>query len=142
MTSQSVTLGVEPHLGLMTRYLLLFDSYGLVLCEAPSLTRGWVCLLYATGPCQRSLSQVRVPWYSRPYFTVSDLRLVLLVPTREVTGSISAWVPTKLAAVLCDSPQFLQENSGIMLTFISRPFPSISFPFNFNNHLIIRLCRV
>jgi hypothetical protein len=27
--SQSVSLGVEPHLGLMTRYLLLFDSYGL-----------------------------------------------------------------------------------------------------------------
>jgi hypothetical protein len=28
--SQSVSLGVEPHLGLMTRYLLLFDGYGLV----------------------------------------------------------------------------------------------------------------
>jgi hypothetical protein len=28
---QSVSLGVEPHLGLMTRYLVLFDSYGLVL---------------------------------------------------------------------------------------------------------------
>jgi hypothetical protein len=27
--------------------------------------------VYATGPCQRCLSQVRVPWYSRPYFTVS-----------------------------------------------------------------------
>jgi hypothetical protein len=27
--SQSVSLGVEPHLGFMTRYLLLFDSYGL-----------------------------------------------------------------------------------------------------------------
>jgi hypothetical protein len=25
---QSVSLGVEPHLGLMTRYLVLFDSYG------------------------------------------------------------------------------------------------------------------
>jgi hypothetical protein len=28
--SQSVSLGVEPHLGLMTKYLVLFDSYGLV----------------------------------------------------------------------------------------------------------------
>jgi hypothetical protein len=28
--SQTASLGVEPHLGLMTRYLLLFDSYGLV----------------------------------------------------------------------------------------------------------------
>jgi hypothetical protein len=43
---QSVSLGVEPQLGLMTRYLLLFDSYGLVLCGEPSLTRRWVCLLY------------------------------------------------------------------------------------------------
>jgi hypothetical protein len=30
----------------MTRYLLLFDSYGLVFCGAPSLTRGRICLLY------------------------------------------------------------------------------------------------
>jgi hypothetical protein len=28
--SQLVSLGVEPYLGLMTRYLVLFDSYGLV----------------------------------------------------------------------------------------------------------------
>jgi hypothetical protein len=46
MVSQSVSLGVELHLGLMTRYLLLFDSYGLVFCGALSLRRGRVCLLY------------------------------------------------------------------------------------------------
>jgi hypothetical protein len=28
--SQSLSHGVEPHLVLMTKYLLLFDSYGLV----------------------------------------------------------------------------------------------------------------
>jgi hypothetical protein len=33
--NQSVSLGVEPHLGLMTRYLLLFDSYGLVIVGRP-----------------------------------------------------------------------------------------------------------
>jgi hypothetical protein len=33
--SQSVSLGVEPHLGLMTRYLILFDSYGLVYLGHP-----------------------------------------------------------------------------------------------------------
>jgi hypothetical protein len=33
--SQSVSLGVEPHLGFMTRYLLLFDSYGLVFVGRP-----------------------------------------------------------------------------------------------------------
>jgi hypothetical protein len=33
--SQSVSLGVETHLGLMTKYLLLFDSYGLVFLGRP-----------------------------------------------------------------------------------------------------------
>jgi hypothetical protein len=33
--SQSVSLGVEPHLELMTRYLLLFDNYGLVFVGRP-----------------------------------------------------------------------------------------------------------
>jgi hypothetical protein len=33
--SQSVSLGVEPHLGLITRYLLLFDNYGLVFVGRP-----------------------------------------------------------------------------------------------------------
>jgi hypothetical protein len=33
--SQLVSPGVEPHMGLMTRYLLLFDSYGLVFLGRP-----------------------------------------------------------------------------------------------------------
>jgi hypothetical protein len=33
--SQSVSPGVEPHLGLMIRYLLLFDSYCLVFLGRP-----------------------------------------------------------------------------------------------------------
>jgi hypothetical protein len=33
--SQSVCLGVEPHLGPTTRYLLLCGSYGLVLVGRP-----------------------------------------------------------------------------------------------------------
>jgi hypothetical protein len=33
--SQSVSLGVVPHLGLMTKYLLVFDSYGLAFVGRP-----------------------------------------------------------------------------------------------------------
>jgi hypothetical protein len=33
--TQPVRLGVEPHLGLMTRYLLFFGSYGLVFVRRP-----------------------------------------------------------------------------------------------------------
>jgi hypothetical protein len=48
--SQSVCLGVEPNLGLLTRdifclFFCLFESYSLVLFGAPSLTRGRVCHL-------------------------------------------------------------------------------------------------
>jgi hypothetical protein len=46
--------------------------------------------VYAAGPCQRSLSQARVPWDLRPYFTVSDLRLPFSSPptTRRVTVEV------------------------------------------------------
>jgi hypothetical protein len=42
---RSVSLGAEPHPGLMTRHLLLFDSVR-SFCGTPSLTRGRVCHLY------------------------------------------------------------------------------------------------
>jgi hypothetical protein len=42
---QSVSLGIEPHLGLMTRYLL-FLRVTVLFCGAPSLTRGRVSPLY------------------------------------------------------------------------------------------------
>jgi hypothetical protein len=32
---QSASLGIELHVGLMTRYFLLFDSYGLVFVGRP-----------------------------------------------------------------------------------------------------------
>jgi hypothetical protein len=62
-------------------------------CGAPSLRRGRVCLLYtsyAAGPRQRSLSPVRVPWDSWPYFTLSDLRLPFSSSptTRRVTVEV------------------------------------------------------
>jgi hypothetical protein len=46
--------------------------------------------VYAAGPCQGSLSRVRVPWYTWPYFTVSDLRLTFSLPptTRRVTVEV------------------------------------------------------
>jgi hypothetical protein len=65
--SQSVSLGVEPHVGLMTRYIFLFDNCGLAFWGALSDERTGLCFVYATGPCQRSFFRVRVPWDSQPY---------------------------------------------------------------------------
>jgi hypothetical protein len=58
--SQSVSLGVEPHLGLMTKYLLPFDGYGLVFVVDFSDERTGLSFVYAAGSSQRSLSRVRV----------------------------------------------------------------------------------
>jgi hypothetical protein len=94
--SQSVSLGVEPHLGLMTRYLLLFDSYGLVLRGALSDERTGLSFVYAAGPRQRSLSRVRVPWDSRPHFIVSDLRLPFSSPPTTRTSQSQVKVTLRL----------------------------------------------
>jgi hypothetical protein len=59
--------------------------WGALLDERSGLS--FVC---AGGPCQRSLSRVRVRWDLRPYFTVSDLRLPFSSPptTRRVTVEV------------------------------------------------------
>jgi hypothetical protein len=99
---QSVSPGVEPHLGLMTRYLLLFDSCGLVFMGRP------LAFVYAAGPRKRSVSRVRVPRISRPYFTVSVLRLSFSSPptTRRVT--VEVFDPASTRVVLQTDPHTLR----------------------------------
>jgi hypothetical protein len=67
--SQSVSLGVEP---LMTRYLLLFDSYCLVLWGALSDEMTGLSFVHAAGPHQRSLSQVESLW-TRDHILLSQI---------------------------------------------------------------------
>jgi hypothetical protein len=88
--SQSVSLDVEPHLGLMTRYLLPFDSYDLVFVGRSLWRETGLSFIYAAGPRQHSLPRVRVPWNSWPYFTLSDLRLLFSSPptTRRITVEV------------------------------------------------------
>jgi hypothetical protein len=85
--SQSVSLGVKPHLGLMTRYLLPFDSYGLVFVGRPLWREDGSAFCICCWPLPVQSFSVRIPWYSGPYFTVSDLRLPFSSPlmTRRVT---------------------------------------------------------
>jgi hypothetical protein len=52
----------------------------LLMSGALSDERTGLSLKIAAGPRQRSHSRVRVPWDSRPYFTVSDSRLSILSP--------------------------------------------------------------
>jgi hypothetical protein len=63
---------------------------GLLLCGA--LSDEWTALSFtiAAGPRQRSHSRVQVPWDSRPYFSVSDVRIPFLSPstTRRATVEV------------------------------------------------------
>jgi hypothetical protein len=47
----------------------------------------------AAGPCQRIHSGVRVPWDSRPYFTVSDSRLPFLSPPTIRRATVNVFDP-------------------------------------------------
>jgi hypothetical protein len=71
-------------------FIAIWQLRSCILWGALSDERTGLYFVYAAGPCQRSLSRVRVPWYSRPYFTVSDLRLPFSSPptTRRVTVEV------------------------------------------------------
>jgi hypothetical protein len=76
--------GLRPDLYYCQTFACLF-MWGVLSDERTGLS----CAI-ATGPRQRSNSRVRVPCNSRPYFTVSDLRLPFSSPptTRRVTVEV------------------------------------------------------
>jgi hypothetical protein len=130
--NQSVSLGVELHLGLLTRYLLSFDSYGIFFFLWGTLSdeRTGLYFVYAAGSCQRSPSWVRFPWDSRQYFTVSDVRLPFSSPTTtcrvtvEVLESASTRVSsTRTPAVLIITshygPHRKHRSSIVMCVFVA-----------------------
>jgi hypothetical protein len=63
---------------------------GLLMWGAASGERMGLSFTIAAGPRQRSHSRVRVPWFSRPYFTVSDSRPPFSSPitTRRATVEV------------------------------------------------------
>jgi hypothetical protein len=94
--SRPVCLGIKHPFGAYNQiFYYLCDSYGLVLVGRPL----WREVGSVFCMCQRSLSRVQVPWDSRPYFTVSDLRLPFSSPptTRRVT--VEVFDPTSTRVV-------------------------------------------
>jgi hypothetical protein len=88
--SRPVCLGISTHLGLTTRSLLLSDCCGLVDVGRSVWREDGSVLSNCCWSSQRSHSRVRVPWDSRPYFTVSDSTLPFSSPptTRRVTVEV------------------------------------------------------
>jgi hypothetical protein len=74
----------------MTRYLLLFDNYGLEFVERPLWRENGSVFCICCWPPPGSLSPVLVPWDSWSSFTVSDVTLTFSSPptTRRVTVEV------------------------------------------------------
>jgi hypothetical protein len=71
-------------------FIIVLTVAGLLIWGALSDERTGLSFTNAPGRRQRSHSRVRVPWDSRPYFTVSDSRLPFSSPptTRRVTMEV------------------------------------------------------
>jgi hypothetical protein len=82
-----------------------------------SPTRGWVCHIctIAAGPSQRNHSRVRLPWDSRPYFTVSDSRLPFFFASYDSQG-YGGGIQPRLHTGNCES-----ESSCILRPTVSQP---------------------
>jgi hypothetical protein len=101
--SRPVHLGIEPPLGLMTRFylsfLFLFDNYFIVVHRAPSRMRGQVCSLQCNRWLVRSLT-------TNNHTLPSHLRLCsLFVASYDSQGFLS-----RLRLVLHDRPNRVHPN--------------------------------
>jgi hypothetical protein len=86
-----------PIWGLRPEYYFCRTVAGLLLWGALSDERTDLPFSIAAGPRQRSYSRGRVPWDSRPYFTVNVKVKVMLRPTVQ-SGSLS-WNKSNLVKV-------------------------------------------
>jgi hypothetical protein len=109
--SQSVSLGVKPHLGLMTRCLLLFGSYGLVFVGRPIWREDGsifcICcwLLPAqsfSGPSPLGLATI---------FTVSYLRLPFSSPSTTCRVMVEA-----LGSAATRVTEYLSQSQSYIMT--------------------------
>jgi hypothetical protein len=72
---------------------------GLLMWGALSDKRTGLSITIAASPRQRSHSSVRVPWDSRPYFTVSDKRLPFSSPPTTRSATVEVFDPASTGLV-------------------------------------------
>jgi hypothetical protein len=85
--------------------------------------RTGLSFLYAAGPRQRSLSRIRVPRDSLPYFTLSDLRLPFSSPptTRRVTVEVFDPASTRVRLIKSKSKSHCDWRSVNQYVLVSSP---------------------
>jgi hypothetical protein len=130
--SASLSWYKAPIRGLRPDFYYRRTVVGLLMWGTLSDERTGLSFTIAAGPCQRSHSQVRAPWDSRPYFTVSDLRLPFSSPptTRRITVEVfdpaSTRVPVSVR--LSAAPQVRCLRLGKKTPSPRFLFPLLRFP--------------
>jgi hypothetical protein len=81
--------------------LLFFGSYGLVFVGRPLWREDGSVFCICCLPSPGSLSRVRVPWDSWPYFTVSDLGLPFSLPPTIRRVTVEVFDPASTRRLLC-----------------------------------------
>jgi hypothetical protein len=100
--SASLSWNIAPIRGLRSDFYYRRAVAGLLMWGALSDETTGLSFTIAAVSSQRSHSRVRVPWGSRPYFTVSDLRLPFSSPprTRRVTVEVFDPASTRVLNIL------------------------------------------
>jgi hypothetical protein len=89
----SLSWNKAPISGLRQDLYYCHTVAGLLIWGALADENTGLSFTVAAGPLQRSYSRVRVPWDSRPYFTVSDLRLPFLSPPTTLRATVEVFDP-------------------------------------------------
>jgi hypothetical protein len=148
--SQPVSLGIEhppggpwPDIYCSSTVTVLF-LWGALSDERMSLS-----YVHAAGTCQRSLYQVRVPWDSPPYFTVSHSRLPFSSPptTRRVTVEVfdhlvhssPLYMPyaDRFQNTVLNSSVLPLSSNHLLLSFVSRETCLLFFQFLCDDPLLL-----
>jgi hypothetical protein len=92
--SASLSWNKAPIWGLWPDFYYCQTVAGLLIWGALSDERTGLSFTIATGPRQRSHSRDRVSWDSRPYFTVSDSRLLFSSPPTTPRVTVEVFDPS------------------------------------------------
>jgi hypothetical protein len=119
--SRPICLGIKHPSGAYDQICNSLTVAGLLIWGALSDERTGLSFTIAAGSCQRSVSRVRVPWDSQPYFTVSDLRLLFLSPptTRRVTVEVFDPASTRVNALHITSWHGQHRKHRSVVTLVS-----------------------
>jgi hypothetical protein len=104
--SQSVSLGVEPHLGPHDQIFFTVWSLKLYFCGAPSLTRGRVCLLYMLLALANAVFLGSEFLGTRDHSLVSQIREFRFRRLLGLAGSVclSVWGGPESLGIFVSSP--------------------------------------